>query len=250
MKLLLDMGNSRIKWAVWDGGWQSEGHAVLGEEPEAGWLAGLPVRESIWLASVAKPERTEAVANALREASGREVNIVTTPAKACGVRCAYAEPQRLGVDRWLAVVAAFRKSKGPAVVFDAGSALTVDAVTPAGEHLGGLIMPGVDMMRRALYRETGRIPDEGEAAFVADTGLLAKDTRAAVNGGALQAATAFVRHVAAELGRELGPDTEFWLTGGDAGRLRVFLPEYFRQDARLVMEGLLAMAEELECAAS
>src|SRR5690606_18274094 len=146
--------------------------------------------------SVSAEASVARVSAACEDAFGIVPVRLRTAAETCGVRCAYADPARLGVDRWLAVVAAYRDPGGPAVVFDCGTAITVDAVTTAGEHLGGLIIPGIQLMRRALYGSTAGISDEGDEG---DVGLLARDTRSAVCGGSLYAAIAFMQHVAAEL---------------------------------------------------
>lgn len=250
MKLLLDLGNSRLKWGAWDNGvWRAEGSRVLGDEaPDeiARWLQSLPQPEGIWLASVAADERAGRVMQACQNAFGISPVRVRTPASACGMRCAYAEPSRLGIDRWLAVLGAFREFGGPAVVFDCGTAITVDAVTGEGQHLGGLIIPGMSLMRRALYSTASGIPDEGEG----DVGLLARDTRSAVTGGTLYAAVAFVQHIAAELQGHLGKETRLVLTGGDADRLAPLLQAHFEMRPRLVLEGLLAMVVEGQCGLS
>lgn len=246
MKLFLDIGNSRLKWGAWDGReWRAEGSIAADADPAA-WLAGLPRPDEIWTSAVAREDRVTAVAEACVAAFGIRSHRLRTPAAACGVRCAYADPSRLGVDRWLAVVAAFREAGGPAIAFDCGTALTVDAVAGDGEHLGGLIMPGVALMRRALHGNTANVPDEGEG----DVGLLARDTRSAVTGGTLYAAVAFMQHVAAELRAHLGPGTRCFITGGDAERLRPLLAGDFEWRPRLVLDGMRLMAEEVACASS
>lgn len=248
LKLFIDIGNSRLKWAAWDGAeWQAEGSVAADADP-ADWLGAVPRPDGVWIASVSAEAR---VARAI-EACEARWNIIParlrTPAAACGVRCAYAEPARLGIDRWLAVVAAFRAARDAAVVFDCGTAITMDAVTADGEHLGGLIIPGISLMRRALYGSTAGIPDEGEEG---DVGLLARDTRSAVSGGSLYAAVAFMQRVAGELRTHLGPRARVFLTGGDAARLQPLLNDgEVEWRPRLVMEGMLAMVEESECASS
>lgn len=247
MKLFIDIGNSRLKWAAWDGErWQAEGSVATDSDDLAGWIAALPRPAQVWIASVSAERQVANVTEACRQAWNIEPVRLRTPVAACGVRCAYADPARLGIDRWLAVVAAFRETGGPAVVFDCGTAITVDAVARDGEHLGGLIIPGIQLMRRALYGSTAGIPDEGDG----DVGLLARDTRSAVSGGSLYAAVAFMLHVTAELRTHLGDGMRVLLTGGDADRIRILLSVDFELRPRLVMEGMLAMAEETECASS
>lgn len=247
MKLFIDIGNSRLKWAAWDGAeWHAEGSIAADANP-ADWLGAVPRPQGVWIASVSAEERVARVTAACGAMWNIEPVRLRTPATACGVRCAYADPARLGIDRWLAVVAAFREAQGAAVVFDCGTAITMDAVTADGEHLGGLIIPGISLMRRALYGSTAGIPDEGDEG---DVGLLARDTRSAVSGGSLYAAVAFTQRVAGELRAHLGPATRVLLTGGDAERLHPLLNGDVEWHPRLVMEGMLAMVEESECASS
>lgn len=240
MKLFIDIGNSRLKWATWDGAWQAEGSVPVGSDPAADWLDSLPQPEGIWIAAVSAEGDLAAVTAACRRTFDITPVRLRTQARACGVRCAYRDPARLGVDRWLAVIAGFRETGGPAIVFDCGTAITADAVTAEGEHLGGLIMPGVDLMRRALYGNTAGIPDEGE---VAAADMLARDTRAAVSGGSLQGAAGFLQRVASEVRHRLGAATPILLTGGDAPRLRPLLDGDFAWRPRLVLDGMRAAAE-------
>ena len=243
MKLFFDIGNSRVKWGAWDGTcWVAEGNIPSGAELPVDWIAAVPRPSGIWIASVSSEERVAQLGRACETAFGLLPVRVQTQASAGGVRCAYADPARLGVDRWLALVAAFLETGGPAIVFDCGTAITVDAVRADGEHLGGLIMPGIALMRRALYGSTANIPDEGDG----DVGLLARDTRSAVSGGSLYAAVAFMQHVAAELRTYLGARTRILLAGGDAERLRPLLSPDFEWRPRLVLDGMRAVVEEKE----
>lgn len=240
MKLFIDVGNSRTKWAAWDGThWVAEGSMEAGAE--TGWVGALPQKpEAVWIASVSAEARVEQLVQACRQEFGLEAGRLHTTASACGVTCAYAEPARLGVDRWLAIVAGWQEMRGPVVVFDCGTAITVDAVDGTGAHLGGLIIPGLGLMRRSLYSSTAGIPDEGEG----DVGLLARDTRSAVTGGSLYAALSFMQRVGAELRGHLGTQTRILATGGDVQRLRPLLGPEFEWRPQLVLDGMRAVVEE------
>lgn len=248
MKLLLDLGNSRLKWALHDAaGFRDEGSLTL-DDPLRPQLCELfskswaEVTES-YLAAVAKDERSEDLAQVVSDITSAPVRRVSTSSSACGVTCAYAEPARLGIDRWLAVIAAYRRSPAGALVVDCGSAITVDVVDGRGVHQGGQIAPGITMMRRALYRDTGRIPDEGSDDFEAE--LLGRDTRTAVSSGTLYAAAGFIQHVSDLLNPQLDEGARRIITGGDAEVLQARLTTEFEFQPRLVMEGLLAVAEEM-----
>lgn len=240
MKLLFDRGNSSVKWAAVEADqWQAEGRLELDGDGHVrpADLQALPQPDSLWLASVARDERDAQLAEQLQQQWDLPVQRVVTRASACGVRCAYAEPARLGVDRWLAVLAAHAGGRD-AVVIDAGTAITVDAVRAGGEHLGGVIAPGIGLMRRSLYASTDRIPDEGEATVE----FLGRDTRAAVSSGTLQAAAGMINAVVRRLQGELDAECRILLTGGDAERLRPLLEFEPELRPRLVLEGLLRAA--------
>lgn len=156
MILELDCGNSRIKWRLWPAGQSGQldwRDLDGGQNP---W-SGLPAVDAVRLASVASADRTALLIGQLRQITGCEPWQAQVQASADGVACGYREAGRLGVDRWLAVLAAARRWPGePLMVVDAGSAITLDALVP-GRHLGGFIGPGLQMMRRALYADTGAV---------------------------------------------------------------------------------------------
>ena len=157
MKLLVDIGNSRMKWAWLD----KDGLANPGSMPHGGQVprqALDAVRATghrpaaILVASVVVPALTTAIVESLRQALAASVLIAQTEAAAAGVRNGYVEPRQLGVDRWLAMLAAFARYKTAVCVVDAGTALTVDAVAPDGRHLGGMMVPGPALMRSSVGR--------------------------------------------------------------------------------------------------
>src|SRR4051812_39616085 len=139
MRLLIDQGNTRLKWALWnDTGLKFAGAAPHGSLDELAW-SELPAVDSIWVASVASAEINERIDQAGRRHLGKPARFVRSRAQACGVRNAYAQPERLGVDRFLALIAAHAQAQEAAVIASCGTALTLDALTAGGEHLGGLI---------------------------------------------------------------------------------------------------------------
>src|SRR5690606_2468253 len=109
MKLLVDLGNTRRQWAAWHKGEGcGEGGQVPGDEPEeriAEWRRAAPRPEEIWLASVGSGERAKRVSDACERVFGLRPERARVEPEACGVRFAYADPSRLGVDRWLSVIA-------------------------------------------------------------------------------------------------------------------------------------------------
>jgi type III pantothenate kinase len=248
MQALVDIGNTRVKWAVFDRGRlvQPGGAVHRGSTDAAlGALAmALPAAlERIIVANVAG----EGMAQRLRASlAGRApVELVECTAERFGVRCAYAEPSRLGVDRWVALLAAHHRAAGAACVIDAGTAVTFDAVDAAGVHLGGLILPGAHLIAAALDRSTSDIgATPAAAAAPKGLGLLGKDTASAVGHGAMLALAAALDRAVRTVSTELGSAPPVYLTGGDAMRLRAWLETRVEQRADLVLEGLALFAAE------
>lgn len=218
MRLLLDLGNTRLKWALEDQGrWQAQGAAAWNDALAmlaATWRS-LPVPVAAFGASVVDAEREQAMAAKVRALFGREITWLRTPASACGVRNAYPEPGRLGVDRFLAMVAARAAGAGDCVLVGVGTALTLDALAADGRHLGGLIAPGPRLMQQALLGATAQVRprDDGELVDAAD------NTSDAVVSGCWQAAAALVERFVARMAPRFGEAPAVRLDGGDAAGL-------------------------------
>lgn len=241
MKLLLDIGNTRLKVAGTEGKGFVDSVAIehaggrLTEALEE--VASRHAPEEIWVACVAGPQLQEAVQCWADERWGLEPRFVSTTAQACGVVNAYAQPENLGVDRWLAVIAAHRRGQGAVCVVDAGTCLTVDVVDASGRHLGGLIAPGVNNQRAAVWGRTqvrARMQD-------CDLMPLADNTDDAVGFGTLHSSLGLIERVLAQLETAL-PIERRLLTGGEAALLLPYLTGW-EQVPDLVLEGLAALAQ-------
>ena len=152
-----------------------------------------------------------------------------TVARACaGVTIQYPDPSRLGADRWLAMLAGFRRARGSCAIVDSGTALTVDLLDAGGLHLGGYIMPGLEALRTALTRNTSIRLAPADAAESAAPG---NDTGAAVRNGTLHMLRSAVRAALERFEREherprpKQDSPMAILTGGDAALLDAFLKE-------------------------
>lgn len=252
MILLIDAGNTRIKWGGLDDGALQPGGAVpVAGDPIAeltAALQGTSRPDAVVAASVLGADFGASLNAWSRDQWGVEVRFVVAEARSGEVRNAYTEPARLGADRWLALIAARRIADGAVCIIDCGSALTVDVMDAGGEHLGGLIMPGLAMMRRSLARDTdgvdvdparhpGKSPGE-------DVSLFARDTEGAVMGGTLYAAVAVIDRVVADVCDALGQAVTVLLTGGDAGAVRPLVSAAYQYEPDLVLKGLAAVAGE------
>ena len=244
MKLLLDLGNSRLKWALQaqPGSWLAHGAVDWQQDVTAtlrlAW-ENLPPPAAVLGASVVDAAREAQLAAVVAERFGTEPFWLRTPASACGVRNAYAEPQRLGVDRFLAMVAAHAEGRAPCVLAGVGTALTLDALAADGRHLGGLIAPGPQLMQRSLLGATAQVRPQRPGQILE----LADNTADAVASGCWQAAAALIERFATRLAGELGAGASLILDGGDAATLLplLSLPAQLTRDG--VLRGLAVWAQ-------
>jgi type III pantothenate kinase len=248
--LLIDIGNSRVKWTTVSRGKARPSIAAARPDAEAladqgaQWWGDLKAPRRILASNVAGPAFAAALDEWCKAHWQVEVEFIAAQARARGVRNAYTVPDRLGPDRWAALIAARRRSDGAVCVIDAGTALTLDVLAAGGEHQGGLIIPGLTMMRRALLEGTGAIRS---AAAVPEHGavtLLARDTRDGVEGGTLYALVAIIDRVVADVSVELGQTPLCLISGGDAGDLLPLLAGDYHHVPDLVLEGLAILAEK------
>lgn len=241
--LLVDIGNSRVKWAeARDGVLGPQQAAQYSGWNEADWqsmLFGAGKVERVAAACVARESAKRALHSAALRGTGREPEFVESEASAAGVRNAYPNPRQLGVDRWLAVIAAHHMVSGPACVVDVGTAMTIDAVTAEGQHLGGTIVPGPDLMVASLMTGTSELAERSSSGGGQDGRVFSDNTRDAILNGCPLALAALVERSMDELARRTGQAPVLLLTGGALPRIRPFLRNPGREVADLVLRGLL-----------
>jgi type III pantothenate kinase len=237
---LIDFGNTRLKCApLDDAGRCGPVQAFSASDREA--LDGLlrilgPAKtgERVWLASVATPERSDALTLAIA-GQGYAVRRVQTKAQCGRLRIAYAEPSRLGVDRFLAMLAVLQRADGPWLIVSVGSAMTVDLLDVDGRHHGGLIAPTPTHMLDMIAQRFPQLDvADGQAVD------FAADTADAVASGARAAAIGLVERSLRTAQERLGTRPTLLLTGGGAEALRTTLAgEYL---AAPVLDGLAIFA--------
>lgn len=236
---LFDLGNTRLKCApLLDGGRVGEAIALPHREEDvaAAMAQHLPSRiEVAHLASVAQSGLRVAVLQALTARCGR-ISIARTQSRFGDVRIAYREPHKLGVDRFLALLAAHRRASGPALVCGVGTALTVDLIDGGGRHLGGRIAPSPTLMREVLHARAPQLPEQG-----GEYAEFAADTEDALASGCDGAAVALVERSLATARARLGSEPALFVHGGGAGTLADHLPNAI-EVATLVLEGLAQWA--------
>lgn len=238
--LCIDSGNTRLKWGLANAGdWLARGsvsHGEIGQLPAV--LARYPTPTRVLLANVAGPAAAALIHAALAAAWGVLVAVdeVRTEAACAGVRNGYLEPARLGVDRWCALIGARAQVGGAALVVMAGTATTVDTLMADGLFRGGLILPGIELMRRSLARDTAGLP-------FAD-GLhrpWPQCTEDAIVSGILEAQAGAIERAWRRLG---DANATCLLSGGAADRLVGLLDLPVKAVADLPLEGLRVLAGE------
>lgn len=249
MKLLLDLGNTRLKWVLAD-----DSLSVVDALAHAGpdflpaleqRLRALPQVDSVHLVAVAAEALTTAVIDLIMrtvQCAHWPVQRHRTAAVAAGLRCAYADPQRLGADRWLALLGALKVATPPLLVVNAGTALTLDAVAADGQHLGGLILAGIASMRDGLLQKAPHL-DSASTPPTHDQ-FWAQDTLPAVAQAPWQAAAGLVERGLRQLQKEAATTPTVLLAGGDAEVLAGLLDCEVRIEPNLVLLGLLEAAAE------
>lgn len=242
MKLLLDIGNSRLKWASLDPELQAGDAIAHTGRSFAEVLDSIETKlapTEIRAACVAAPETRHAVSSWAQARFGISVLWARSQASAAGVRNGYINPGQLGVDRWLAVIAAFHRARGAAFVVDAGTALTIDAVTADGRHLGGLIAPGVATQRQGLRNQTQlrASHEDGPMAW------LAQDTDQAIALGTIHGPIGLIQRVCAAIYAE-HVGMSLFLTGGEAVLLASELGAEWQLAPHMVLEGLALLPPE------
>ncbi|TVZ38204.1 type III pantothenate kinase [Alteromonadaceae bacterium 2753L.S.0a.02] len=249
MKLLIDIGNSRIKWWIYDTPFEgaslhSKADKMIADICDAQDVAGRI--EQIRVASVAKSELLVAIIQRLLDKIPVSVVTAEVEAERAGLKVAYQNLEMLGVDRWLAMLAAFNVfGASGCVVIDAGSALTADFVTGAGAHKGGLILPGVQTMAKALFANTRGVAVE--SLTLPQTWQPGCDTLSCVEQGVTAAFRGLLmeiqRYTRASLsGAEVEP--AIVVTGGDAEWFVTAFNGKALYEPRLVLKGLMLLDEK------
>lgn len=245
MNLLIDLGNSRLKWALHGPGlWRTDA-ALLDKQDIA------PLLDTVWdkiatpekvvVCSVSTPERLRALEQWVQARWSVAPRIVRAQTEQLGVRNRYRQPEQLGVDRWVALIGARGLTTSAACVVDCGTAVTVDALSAEGEFLGGAVFPGLRLLRDSLVQGTAGIPaTEGDA-----TDCLARSTADGVAAGTLFGLAGAVERLIDEYRRTLGDTMQVFLTGGDAPALAARLRAAHTPVPDLVLKGLARIADTL-----
>lgn len=247
--LLLDIGNTRLKWGVLDERGIGKTGQIAQEKIRSEGLGALTSRlprevDAVMASNVAGASFATRLSGVLGIHCGCDVHFARTGKSACGVTNSYRQPRRMGVDRWVAMIGAWSEFAGACLVIDAGTAVTIDALDDGGKHLGGQILPGLNLMAAALASNTSDIPAPKRSASRQSRGLdiFASSTDAAVANGAMNALIGATER-AVRILRQADLDPRLILTGGDASRILGALDEESIHRPHLVLRGLAELLE-------
>lgn len=247
MILLIDIGNTRVKWATLRGVRVGRMRARAHDgDPKV--LEAIVRRSPLGVTrvvavNVAGARFERALRAAVREHLELRPELIASSREAGGVRNGYRDVWRLGADRWVGVIGAHSLARARSVVVaNAGTALTVDAVSARGRHLGGVIVPGATAMIESLIKGTNGIGRRAHGLAGSRRKLYATDTASALAAGAQFAAAALIDRAVDEAARELRATPLLLITGGAAPTLK----SHLRHDAKvvpdLVLHGLAVLA--------
>ena len=233
---LFDLGNTRLKWAAMaaDGGVGEMQALAHGGNAQQLAAAALPHVAVACVSSVAAPGLRDALLEALTQRLSR-IHVARTLQRCGRLEIAYPAPERLGVDRFLSLLAVSER-RAPALVVSVGTALTIDLLDADGRHHGGRIAPSPQLMREALHARASQLPAEGGAYAE-----FASDTTNALVSGCEGAALGLVERSLIQAETQLGTRPKLLLHGGGAEALAPRLPEASIEPG-LVLAGLAQWA--------
>lgn len=249
MKLLVDAGNSCLKWALLEddtlkaGGSLVRGDRATKDLAAEAW-SDLEPPDEIFVANVTGDKLRRSLTTWMRRRWSVTPIFLFAEASQAGVENAYADPRAMGVDRWLAMIGAHQLHRGPVCVIDCGTAITVDALDHRGKHIGGLVMPGLRLMRQSLVDGAAAIETLPDLGSEHPKQFLANQTGDAIIAGTLYAAAASLDRLIADLRSELGAKLQCFITGGDAATLLPLLNADLRHVPDLVFQGMRAVTSQ------
>jgi type III pantothenate kinase len=249
MILVIDVGNTRLKWAWLTDTGLSDQQAVVHRDAKPGsWTSTLfesgQIPSRVLISNVAGPAMAKTLTRLAKKRFRVDIEFVTATPEFHGLTNGYLDPTLLGADRWLALIGAWTKAQSPLCVVDAGTAVKVDSVDAHGQHLGGLIAPGIHMMREALMSKTS---DIAKAAFQSSpslAGVLANNTIAAVSRGAVFALAGMADRAAELIEQSTGNTPRLFITGGDATTIAATMRSPGEIVPDLVLQGLAVIAAQ------
>ena len=248
MLLVIDIGNTRTKWALAgdDGNLQNLQVCLNDDIASSDLKRALKSAKTVLISNVAGEAIAEQIAQIAPQ--GLQLDFVTAQPQACGVINHYQQNQTLGTDRWAALVAAWAMYRQPTIVVNAGTAITIDALareagTKNGLFIGGTIMPGLRLMHEALGNNTAQLKAVHEGATV----VFPTNTQDAVQSGCINAIVGAIMLMLQQLEKHCAYLPKLIISGGDANRIAETLKSHIKRviiAENLVLQGLQLLEKE------
>ena len=245
--LLFDVGNTHLKWGVLKNDRISRTGSISHENLKESGFNSVTRRlprsvGEVLVSNVAGTSFATRLASVIGIHCNTDIHFARCDKSAFGLTNSYKQPRRMGVDRWVAMIGARAEFRSALCVVDAGTAITIDVIDRNGMHLGGQIIPGIQLMQMSLSTDTSDIGSVGRktAGPAGGMQLFASNTHAAVRNGVMGAACGSVER-AVRIMRSTGLRPKIVLTGGDASRILKQLDGNVIHRPNLVLQGLAFM---------
>lgn len=250
MKLLLDLGNSCCKYAVVEKN-KIEKYDIQRYGP-FGKLYGVRSLcdqysevSGIVISSVLSEGMNSEIKEMLSKQSVENIYFLNPAVNSFGVKLCYSDPSTLGVDRLAALIAANEKYSGNSCIVDCGTAVTVDAIDASGAHRGGVIIPGQEIMKKALLANTKIEFIDAKMEF----NVLSQTTENAIHTGCISAVVGGIEHVVNKMVSDYDSFDQVLLTGGGAKYLKTYASDSFQAQVSvndtLVLDGLNVVSQQV-----
>jgi len=238
MKLLIDIGNTRTKWAI-------AGEKIVAHgDTSDGWASVHSYKESIQavrVSCVGKTSVLSAMQQQIKDELSLPINVAKVTRRVNGLSNQYSDLVKLGVDRWVAAIGARANwPTGSLIVIDAGTAVTIDYVSAANEYHGGVILPGFQMMHDSLTGNTAGIASKRDKVV----GIIGKTTQECVNSGVYFGLVGAVDRIVNEMRKQIDDEVQVIITGGDAGAIISMSALSLQECPNLLFDGLLNLSSE------
>ena len=244
MNLLIDSGNTSIKWALMHDGSPMEVGSCLSKDAsrlhEIWERCDVPHR--VIAANVAGDQVADEIGKAVNFLWQLDTEFILSSKHCCGLTNSYYDSGKLGVDRWMAMVAAYQMKGGSVIVIDCGTAVTIDLVNEKGVYLGGVIMPGLNLAFQSLNYGTDAID-----AISSDNSMmtsLSLSTQDGVAAGVLLGLAGGIEKVIMEQAISIDATVAVLITGGDAEKVLPYLTVPVDYHADIVLLGLKFFADQ------
>ena len=243
MKLLFDIGNSTVDWAIEDekkfiqsGKFRYKTECFVEQLEQNIEITAAP--SAVLISNVAGDDLVNILGNWVDKRWQLKIWLAAVTKSFGELENSYHDVRQMGVDRWLSMIAAWTKYKNALCVVGCGTALTIDLIDKSGRHLGGYIVPGIEMMQQALIANTDKI----KVTPMSDISVAYENnTQAAINNGSCLATVAMIDHCVEMLRNELNIEPRCIITGGMAKQIKTYLRSSFDYEQDLVLQGLSIM---------